>query len=213
MRMNAQPFAGFLLFRNLCAESLALCFPVPVICRKRILVTHVLSKQVYDTVFKPIDAELPKDTTIIMCCLDCDLRYVPMSALWDGNRFLAERFNHVIFTRSDTERLTRNVNPTWTGTGFGTTQALTVELFGNEISFPALPGVTEELREVFKQPDSDIGILAGEVLPDAKLKQHRPVVHIASHFSLRPGDEARSFLLLGDGGRQNVNVWMSIMSV
>jgi CHAT domain-containing protein len=32
------------------------------------------------------------------------------------------------------------------------------------------------------------------------LKQKRPVVHVASHFSFRPGDEHRSFLLTGDGG-------------
>jgi CHAT domain-containing protein len=33
----------------------------------------------------------------------------------------------------------------------------------------------------------------------AALKQHRPLVHISSHFRFAPGDEARSFLLLGDG--------------
>jgi CHAT domain-containing protein len=33
----------------------------------------------------------------------------------------------------------------------------------------------------------------------AALKQKRPLVHISSHFSFRPGDEGRSFLLLGDG--------------
>jgi CHAT domain-containing protein len=31
------------------------------------------------------------------------------------------------------------------------------------------------------------------------MKEHRPLVHISSHFSFRPGDEARSFLVLGDG--------------
>jgi CHAT domain-containing protein len=33
----------------------------------------------------------------------------------------------------------------------------------------------------------------------AALARRRPVVHIASHFSFRPGNETRSFLLLGDG--------------
>jgi CHAT domain-containing protein len=33
----------------------------------------------------------------------------------------------------------------------------------------------------------------------AGLARRWPVVHIASHFSFRPGDETRSFLLLGDG--------------
>ncbi len=168
----------------------------------------VLSKQIYDAVFKPLEAELPKDTTTIMWSLDGNLRYLPMAALWDGKQFLAERFDHVIFTRADAERMTRAVNPNWTGTGFGTTQAQTVDLLGSQISFDALPGVTAELAEIFKQTNSKTGILTGEVLPDKKftkanfiesMKQKRPVVHIASHFSFRPGDEARSFLLLGDG--------------
>ena len=176
--------------------------------------TTVLSKQIYDVVFAPIEKELPKDTTTIMWSLDGNLRYLPMAALFDGKQFLAERYNHVNFTRADSERLTRNVNPNWTGTGFGTSNAQTVELLGNKISFSALPGVTAELSEIFKQTNSKTGILTGEVLPDAKftktsfldaMKRKRPVVHIASHFSFRPGDEARSFLLLGDGTAFTLN--------
>ena len=53
-----------------------------------------------------------------------------------------------------------------------------------------------------------------EVLPNTKftktsfleaMKRKRPLVHIASHFSFRPGDEARSFLLLGDGTAFTLN--------
>ena len=33
------------------------------------------------------------------------------------------------------------------------------------------------------------------------LRQRYPVVHIASHFAFKPGDETDSFLLLGDGSR------------
>jgi CHAT domain-containing protein len=35
----------------------------------------------------------------------------------------------------------------------------------------------------------------------AALRQRFPVVHIASHFAVQPGNETDSFLLLGDGGR------------
>lgn len=169
---------------------------------------NVLSKEIYDVVFRRIEAELPKDTTTIMWSLDGNLRYLPMAALWDGNRYLAEKYNHVNFTRADGTRLTRAVSANWSGTGFGTSTAQTVELFGEKISFSRLPGVTVELSEIFKQTGSGKGILTGAVLSDTKfnktgflaaMKQKRPLVHIASHFSFRPGDEARSFLLLGDG--------------
>jgi CHAT domain-containing protein len=68
--------------------------------------------------------------------------------------------------------------------------------------------VSEELRAVFRAAGRSGGIIDGEVLPDDKftkasmlaaLARRRPLVHIASHFSFRPGDDTRSFLLLGDG--------------
>lgn len=167
--------------------------------------TTVLSKQIYDAVFKPLEASLPKDTTTIMWAMDGNLRYVPMAALFDGKKFLAERYNHVVFTRADKERMTRSVSTVWTGLGFGSSKAATVDVLGDKISFNALPGVSEELAEIFKNQK---GIINGDVLPDAKftrqsflaaLKQKRPLVHIASHFSFRAGDESRSFLLMGDG--------------
>jgi CHAT domain-containing protein len=131
-----------------------------------------------------------------------------MAALFDGEKFLVERYNNVVFTRADKERMMRNVSPVWTGTGFGSTRQQTVLLLGDQLNFKALPGVDAELKEIFKTKYTKSGVLDGEVLFDEKfnqaallaaLKLKRPLVHIASHFSFRPGDEARSFLLLGDG--------------
>jgi CHAT domain-containing protein/tetratricopeptide (TPR) repeat protein len=178
--------------------------------------TTVLSKQIYEAVFKPIEAALPKDTTTIMWSLDGNLRYLPPAALWDGKRFLAERYNHVIFTRADAERMTRAVNPIWTGTGFGTSEAKTVDLFGDgsKINFVSLLGVKQELQSIFVPDEKGKTIVTGDILSDAQftkdkfyevLKKRRPLVHISSHFSFRPGDEARSFLLMGDGSALTLN--------
>lgn len=167
-----------------------------------------LAQELYSFVFKPIEAAIPKDTGTILWSLDGNLRYLPMGVLYDGKQYLVERYNHVVFTRPDRERLTRAVSPRWNGVGLGSSEAHTVEVLGDKINFNALPGVLEELRALFRQKDSPDGVLDGEILPDVKftkaamlsaLKQKRPVVHISSHFSFRPGDEARSFLLLGDG--------------
>jgi CHAT domain-containing protein/Flp pilus assembly protein TadD len=167
-----------------------------------------LAQELYSIVFKPIEAQLPKDTNTILWSLDGSLRYLPMAALHDGKQYLIERYNQVAFTRADSERLLRAVSPRWTGLGMGSSQAHTVELMGDKLAFDALPGVTEELRTLFRQEGSPGGVLDGDVLPDARftkttmlaaLKRKRPLVHISSHFNFRPGDEARSFLLLGDG--------------
>ena len=168
-----------------------------------------LSHELYDIIFKPIESQLPKDTDTILWSLDGKLRYLPMAALYDGSQYLVQRFNHVVFTRADAERMLRPVSQHWTGLGLASSKAQTVELLGDTIRFNALPGVNAEIKAVFKAQGSSDGIISGEVLPDAQfteasmlaaLKLKRPLVHISSHFSFRPGDEARSFLLLGDGG-------------
>jgi CHAT domain-containing protein len=85
--------------------------------------------------------------------------------------------------------------------------------------FSSLPAVPDELESIVQRDNQDIdGILPGVIhlnqafTPDsfkdvlkgyrtnAKDKlQHYPVLHIASHFKLSPGDYRKSYLLLGDG--------------
>ncbi|MGH9879786.1 MAG: tetratricopeptide repeat protein, partial [Pyrinomonadaceae bacterium] len=110
-----------------------------------------LAQELYTTVFKPLESQLPKYTSTILWSLDGSLRYLPMAALHDGKQYLIERYNHVVFTRADSERLLRAVSPRWTGLGLGSSQAHTVELLGDKISFNALPGVNEELRIIFRR--------------------------------------------------------------
>ena len=78
-----------------------------------------LAQELYSIVFKPIEAKLPKDTTTILWSLDGNLRYLPMGALHDGKQYLIERYNHVVFTRADSERQLRSVSPRWSGVGLG----------------------------------------------------------------------------------------------
>ncbi len=167
-----------------------------------------LAKEIYDVIFAPLAAKLPADTKTILWSLDGNLRYVPMAALHDGKQYLVERYNNVVFTRSDKERLTRNVSANLTGTGFGSSRRQTVKLGSESFEFPPLAYVKPELERIFKNSGSATGVLSGETMLDAQftratmistLQKRRPLVHIASHFKFEPGDEANSFLLLGDG--------------
>jgi CHAT domain-containing protein/Tfp pilus assembly protein PilF len=176
----------------------------------------LLSKEIYDLVFKPIkdkfiaenklEKVLPEGATI-MWLLDSNLRYLPMAALYDGEKYLVERYNNVVFTRADSERWTRAVSPHWTGVGFGSSRGGNIEYLKIVYPFDDLPNVAEELNAVFRTNNSQSGVFQGDIFPDLKftreamitaLKQHRPLVHISSHFRFAPGNEDRSFLLLGD---------------
>jgi CHAT domain-containing protein/Tfp pilus assembly protein PilF len=138
----------------------------------------------------------------LMWSLDGPLRYVPISALYDGRQYLIEKYRIAVFTPASNARLKDAPRPSWRGVGFGVTEA--------HPGFDPLPGVAAELRAIIREKPGDQGVLNGRRLLDQQFTRAAldreliagfPVVHVASHFQFRPGDETRSFLLLGDGGQ------------
>lgn len=175
---------------------------------------RALSEELYTLVFQPIkdglrreggaELALPEGATILWS-LDGNLRYLPMAALYDGEKYLAERYHNVVFTRADVKQWTRAGAARWTGVGFGNSQAASVAQ--DPYEFKPLPNAIRELRAVFNTRDSKAGVFDGLIFPDsaftrdamtAALKERRPLVHIASHFYFSPGDSTRSYLVLGD---------------
>ena len=81
--------------------------------------------------------------------------------------------------------------------------------------FKPLPGVPLVLRSIIREETGtqfarprETGILPGKLMLDeaftpsamrTELRKRYPIVHIASHFIFKPGNENDSFLLFGDG--------------
>ncbi|HYG11829.1 MAG TPA: CHAT domain-containing protein [Pyrinomonadaceae bacterium] len=165
-----------------------------------------LAAELYKILVAPIAKELSgAQAETLMWSLDGVLRYVPMAALYDGERYLVERFRNTVFTPASNSRLKDQPSAKWSGLGLGVSKP--------QSGFSALPGVPEELRGIISEQEAangSGGALVGKVFLDdafteesfrAALRQRFPVVHIASHFAVQPGNETDSFLLLGDGGR------------
>ncbi len=139
----------------------------------------------------------------VMWSLDGVLRYLPVSGLYDGRRYLLESYRNVVFTPASQSRLKDPVSAHWRALGLGVSKA--------QPGFVALDGVPEELHGIIRNElgaNPGNGVMAGKVLLDegftalamtGALRERYPVVHIASHFEFRPGNETNSFLLLGDG--------------
>jgi CHAT domain-containing protein len=174
-----------------------------------------LAQGMYEIVF--CRGELEKQLeggaiTNLMWSLDGTLRYLPMPALHDGRKYLVERYSMSLWTLGSLARLKDEPQVPWRGLGLGVTQAHTVQTarFGRD-SFQALSGVASELRSIVSDPETQgfsTGVLSGAVQMDGSftkealgqaLREDYAVVHIASHFRLRPGNNADSYLLLGDG--------------
>ena len=128
-----------------------------------------------------------------MWSLDGVLRYVPLAALYDGRQYLIEQYELSVITLASTAHFKEHPDKEWRAAGFGVTK-------GHDDSGP-LPAVVSELAAVKDILHGDIMLddqFTEASMRDELLKRY-PVVHIASHFRFLPGDESKSFLLLGDG--------------
>jgi CHAT domain-containing protein len=105
-----------------------------------------------------------------------------------------------IYTEASRDRLRDRPQAEWRVAGLGLTRKIE--------GFSELTAVKAELESIIKVGEK--GVLPGEMHFDAAFNAPRmrdaldkgyPVLHIASHFVFRPGTEADSFLLLGDGAR------------
>jgi CHAT domain-containing protein len=159
------------------------------------------AQELYQTLIAPIAADLDKaGAKTIMFYLDGTLRYIPMAVLHDGKQYLAERYALAVYTEVARDNLTHAPAGNRTIAGLGLTRAIE--------DHDALPAVRAELQGIVKVGQS--GFIPGEILLDEKfsaramqqsLQKGYPLLHIASHFVFRPGTEATSYLLLGDGDR------------
>jgi len=160
--------------------------------------------QLYQWLIAPIEDELASaGTKTLMLNLQGQIRYLPFAALWDGEAYLTQKLQLALYTPAAKTRYDEPA-PLSRAQGFGLSQAVS--------GFSPLPGVPLELEYVFGTPAKP-GVFEGDYLLDEGftrasfeegLSTPQPVVHLATHFQIRPGDEAASFLLLGDGSRVSI---------
>ena len=167
-----------------------------------------LAQELYRILIGPIANDLrATGAETLMWSLDGILRYIPVAALHDGEKYMVERYRNTVFTPVSTTRLRDQPSPKWAGLGYGVSKG--------QPGFQPLAEVPQELSGIFREESaaqtSGAGVLPGRVRVDelftkteldTALQQKRyTVVHIASHFQFEPGNETKSFLLLGDGTR------------
>ena len=131
--------------------------------------------------------------------LDGRLRYVPFAALNDGRHWLAERWP-IVYHTAASERRTELTSSEWRIAGLGVSEA--------RKGFDPLPAVVAEIDGIVREGARDhAGVLPGHALLNGAFSQSafrqqaadadNRILHIASHFGLRPGNDAQSSLLLG----------------
>jgi CHAT domain-containing protein len=196
------------------AELRSKVFETVEVLRARSSDPKPLLTQWYAMVVAPVEDELKTIETpsaaqgsvpTLLWSLDDALRYLPMAALYDGHRYMLERFKNVLFTPESYGHMTDL--PLAHGS------ALSVLAMGLSKSYgglPALPGAMPELDAVVHDasvPESH-GPLEGKLLSNDQFTlaaletelgagESFPIVHIASHFVVETGGGAEPFLMLG----------------
>ncbi len=157
-----------------------------------------MAQELYKLLIVPIEEELnAARARTLMISLDGALRYIPVAALHDGKRYLAERYDMSLYTEVTKGNLDSRPAKDVSIAGLGLTRQIE--------AFDPLPEVRAELNAIVRNGNQ--GLIKGELhfdeqfnlvnLKQALLRKH-PLIHLASHFVFRPGNESTSFLLLGD---------------
>jgi CHAT domain-containing protein len=159
------------------------------------------ARELYDIVIAPVAEDLKDaEARTLMISLDGQLRYIPIAALHDGGKWLAEKYAVVAYTEAAKDKLlNRRMANEWEIAALGVTKA--------HLNFSELPAVKGELESIVRNDETGniIGI-PGTIRLDEDFTERAfrrslnvSAVHVASHFHFNPGTVSDSFLLLGDG--------------
>ncbi len=164
--------------------------------------TRPAAQALWKMLIEPVQADIMASgaQTLVLSLTD-NLRYLPFAALQapDG-RYLVQ--DHALALWAAAADVTPSAGKTaWQVTGLGLSEA--------RPGFSALPAVPNELAAIVRTgPTDPDGVLPGTVALDQQFTRERfeqaltgrgNVLHVASHFDFKPGDESRSVLLLGQG--------------
>ncbi|MDZ8189620.1 MAG: CHAT domain-containing protein [Nostoc sp. ChiSLP02] len=153
-----------------------------------------LSQQIYDWLIRPAEADGAfKDTQTLVFVLDGRLRNIPIAALYDGNRYLIEKYAVALspglqlmaarsFQQNQIDAVVGGISQSRNG-------------------FSALPAVESEVKEISETVPSSMLLnqkFTNLALADRIKSSKANVVHLATHgqFSSRLED---TFLLTWDG--------------
>ncbi|MBD3562848.1 CHAT domain-containing protein, partial [Planktothrix sp. FACHB-1355] len=152
-----------------------------------------VSQQVYDWLIRPAETDLATSgIKTLVFVLDGSLRNLPMSILYDGQKYLIEKYS-IAITPGLQLLPTRSISAKHL-------EVLTAGLTESRSGFSALPGVEAELKRIASELPSQILLnqqFSEENLSTRIKAASFPIVHLATHgqFSSNPDE---TFILAWD---------------
>jgi CHAT domain-containing protein/Tfp pilus assembly protein PilF len=174
------------------------------------------AQELYKILIGTVKADLDQARAeTLVWSLDGVLRYVPMAALFDGKQYLVENYNTVTITPVSISHLSEKPDVSnLSAAAMGISRKY-------EDGLPQLPSVVGELNDIVRDPQvlDAHGVLSGTILlngqftetaMERQLDSQHSVVHIASHFVFKPGDDTQSYLLLAGKDDGNAGFHLTV---
>ncbi len=146
------------------------------------------AQQVYDWVIRPLEADLAArgiDTLVFV--LDGGLRNVPMAALFDGEKFLIEKYAIALTPGLQLLAPQPLVETNLSTLAFGLSESVNVNIpnSSRQVRFSALPNVATELAQIQALLPATQILMNEEFTPtsfrQALASTRAPIVHLATH--------------------------------
>ncbi len=163
--------------------------------------------KLYDILVKPLEKDfLSAKIKKIVWSLDGVLRYVPISALFDGKIYLMQRFANIQLSIADSEKVLMPKTIEKPAIGMASSKAFE-DLSSLPIAKNELDCIFDDGKQLIINSTCKKGIIKGRKVADEDftqvvfedaLKRYK-LIHLTSHFVLEAGDNSKSFLLLGGG--------------
>ena len=165
-------------------------------------------KKLYNWLIKPLENDLKQSKTkTIIYAPDGQLRYIPLSALHDGEQWLVENFRINNITAKSLTDFTAQPQPQpRVLAGAFVEGKYNIQVTGRNYPFNGLPYAgkeVENLTKILPKTTKLIDKAFSKEKTTVKMNEYN-IVHLATHAAFVPGDASLSFILFGDGKIANL---------
>ncbi|MBW4686329.1 MAG: CHAT domain-containing protein [Komarekiella atlantica HA4396-MV6] len=165
------------------------------------------ARQLYDWLIKPIENDLKlSGTQTLIYAPDDQLRYIPITALFDG-KWLVQRFSVNHITSASLSNLnTPNQSTLRVLAGAFTKGNYQIKVGNRQFAFAGLPFAGREVESLAEVVPQTKKLLDDAFSPKVTVPQmdDYSIVHLATHAAFVMGKPEDSFILFGNGDRVNL---------
>ena len=166
------------------------------------------AQKLYSQLIKPIESELQQaDVQSIIYAPDGQMRYIPLAALYDGKKWLTERYQINYLTALALTKLEpESTHDPRVLAGAFTQGNYSVQAAGQTFNFQGLRFAKTEVEGLGAAIPNTTKLFDKAFNRDAILSQIKnySIVHMATHAVFVKGAPENSFILMGDGNQINL---------